>query len=864
MEPNENHQNIINVDIENEMKSSFIDYSMSVIVARALPDVRDGLKPVHRRILYSMYNSGLTADKQYSKSAATVGDVLKYFHPHGDAAVYDTLVRLAQDFSLRYPLVDGHGNFGSVDGDAPAAMRYTEARLSKLSMEMMTDIEKDTVDFVPNYDGRYKEPVVVPSRFPNLLVNGSTGIAVGMATNIPPHNLGEVIDAVCHVIDNPDTGLDELMEFIKGPDFPTGGTILGRAGMRAAYATGRGRVKVRAKTEIEEYTPGRFRIVVTEIPYMVNKARLVESIADLVKDKRIDGISNLSDHSDRNGMKIVVDLKREANPQVILNQLYSFTALQETFSVNMLALVNNQPKTMSLREMIDHYIRFQREVVERRTRFDLNRAQKRAHILEGLKIAVDNIDEVVNIIRSSKNEPIAKERLMERFSLSEEQGQAIVDMRLGRLTGLERDKIEAELLELYAKISEYEKILASDQLIFEIVKKELLDIRNRYADERRTMVEIVDDEMDIEDLIDNEECIYTLTRFGYIKRLPASAYRVQRRGGRGVAGMTTREEDVVRTLFVTMTHNYLLFFTNKGRMYRLKGYQVPTAGRIAKGTNMVNLLQLESDEKVTAMLPVTDYDDGENIVFVTKCGVVKRVALDALDTSRKAGLRALTLREDDELIAVVLTGGSHRIIIATRNGRAICFAEEEVRVMGRDAAGVKGIEVSDGDYVIGAVGVLGGELLLSVSENGFGKRTPVDEYPVQHRGGMGVIGHDVTEKTGLIAGINVVEETDDLLLITNAGTIIRTAIPDIRICGRASQGVILMRADEGARIIDIATTAHEDEQEEETFAVDTEAVGPSEKKASTDSALLFTADSEDEGEPQERGESEDPDGGDAL
>jgi len=807
-------KNVIDVDIEKEMKTSFIDYSMSVIVARALPDVRDGLKPVHRRILYSMYSSGLTPDKQHSKSAATVGDVLKYFHPHGDASVYDALVRLAQDFAMRYPLVDGHGNFGSLDGDPPAAMRYTEARMSKISTELMEDIEKDTVNFVPNYDGRYKEPEVLPSRMPNLLLNGSTGIAVGMATNIPPHNLGEVIDAACYVIDNPEATLDELMEFIKGPDFPTGGTIVGRAGIRAAYATGRGRIKVRAKCDIEEHANGRFQIVVTEIPYGVNKLRLVESIADLVKDKRIEGISYLSDHSDRKGLKIVIELKREANPQVILNQLYSYTPLEDTFSAIMIALVDGAPKVLSLREMLDSYISFQHDVVRRRTIFDLKRAKKRAHILEGLKIAVDNIDEVVNILRSSKNENEAKARLGERFGLTDEQTQAIVDMRLGRLTGLERDKINNELDDLYAKIAEFEKILGSDELLYGIVKKELREVRNAYADERRTQIELVDDEIDIEDLIENEESVYTLTRHGYIKRLPTDAYKTQRRGGKGITAMTTREEDIVTTMFVAMTHNHILFFTDKGRVYRLKGYQVPHAGRTSKGTNLVNLLQLEGDEKVTAMLPIEEFDHEHNIVFVTKQGTIKRMELSEFDNIRKAGLKALVLHDDDALVSVLLTDGTRDIMIASNAGRAIRFVEGEVRIMGRAAAGVRGIELGEGDCVVGAVSVGGDEQILTVTERGYGKRTAVSEYNLKHRAGQGVACHEITDKTGLMTGIRVIGEDEDVMLITDGGTMIRVPAGDIRLCGRASQGVILMRADDETKVIDIETVSGEEKEEE--------------------------------------------------
>ncbi len=823
------HYNVIDVDVEKEMKQSFIEYSMSVIVARALPDVRDGLKPVHRRILYSMFNSGLTPDKAYSKSAATVGDVLKYFHPHGDASVYDALVRLAQDFSLRYPLVDGQGNFGSVDGDPAAAQRYTEARLQKLSMELMDDIEKNTVDFMPNYDGRYKEPTVLPSRFPNLLVNGSQGIAVGMATNIPPHNLCEVIDAVCYVIDNPEASLDELMQFVKGPDFPTGGVIVGRSGTRAAYATGRGAIKVRAKCEIIE-DKGKFRIEVTELPYMVNKARLVKAIADLVKDKRIEGISYLSDHSDRKGLKIVIELKKDANPQVVLNQLYSYSSLQETFSVIMLALVNGVPKILTLREVIDQYIIHQKEVVTRRTVFELEKAQRRAHIFEGLKVAVDNIDEVVNIIRASKSEAEAKLNLSERFGLDDEQTQAIVDMRLGRLTGLERDKIEAELRDLYAKIEEYQKILGDDTLLYDIIKTEIRQLRDKYGDERRTAIEMADDDMDIEDLIENEECVYTRTHFGYIKRLPVNAYRAQRRGGRGVTGMATREEDVVTSLFTSMTHNYLLFFTDRGRVYRLKGYQVPEAGRNAKGTNIVNLLSLDADEKISAVLPITGYEEGKYFVFVTRKGVIKRLSVTALDTARRTGIRALTLGEDDALIRVLVTEGNSDIMVAASSGRCVRFHEDEVRVMGRDAAGVRAIDLAENDVVVGAVSVTGGELVLTVTENGYGKRSPLEEFSCCHRGGKGVKCHEVTEKTGAVAALAVPTDEDDLMMITSEGIIIRTDTASVRVCGRASQGVILMRASDDAKVIDLAITAKEEETEEDVEG-DTENVesAPSEE-----------------------------------
>ena len=815
-----NTQHIIPMDIERQMKSAFIDYSMSVIVSRALPDVRDGMKPVHRRILYSMYNSGLTPDKNYSKSAATAGDVIKYFHPHGEASVYDALVRLAQDFSLRYPLVDGQGNFGSVDGDPPAAMRYTESKLAKISMDMMTDIEKDTVDFVPNYDGRYKEPAVLPSRFPQLLVNGSVGIAVGMATNIPPHNLGEVIDAVVYQIDHPDATLDDLMQFIKGPDFPTGGTIVGRAGTRAAYATGRGTIRLRAKCEILEEN-GRRRIEVTEIPYMVNKVKLVKGIADLVKDKRIEGIADLSDHSDRLGLKIVIDLKKDANPQVVLNQLYSYSLLQENVSVIMLALSNGQPKIMTLKQMLGEYIAFQKEVITRRTRFELKRAKKRAHILEGLKIAIDNIDEVIHIIRSSKTEPIAKENLENRFGLTDEQSQAIVDMRMGRLTGLERDKLEEELRGLEAKIAEYERILVSDELQYGIVKREILEIRKKYADERRTQIELVDDELDIEDLIENEDNAFTLTQAGYVKRLPVTAYRAQRRGGRGVSGQSLREEDAVTTMFVTKTHNPVLFFTDMGRVFRMKGYQVPSASRTSKGTNIVNLLQLDADEHVTTLVPLTpvEGEDERNLVLVTREGIVKRMALSALSNIRRVGLRAVNLREGDRLVSVALTSGHDDILIASHDGQAIRFGEEEAREMGRSATGVIGIRLAEGDYVAGAVALKEGDDVLTVTENGYVKRTAESQFPKKHRAGGGVICHDLTDKTGKLAGVLEIPGEGDLLIIASDGQVLRADAADVRVCGRSSQGVILLRAAEDTRVIDVAFIEKtEDASEDEAAA----------------------------------------------
>ena len=807
------NQTIIPVEIGREMKKSFISYAMSVIVSRALPDVRDGLKPVHRRILYAMYEDNLTHDKPYRKSATTVGNVLGRYHPHGDASVYDAMVRMAQDFSLRYPMIDGHGNFGSVDGDPPAAYRYTEARMSRLAAEMMTDIEKDTVDWEPNFDEKRKEPAVLPSRFPSLLVNGSSGIAVGMATNIPPHNLREVIDAACMLIDNPEAQLEDLCQCIKGPDFPTGGVIMGRSGIRAAYATGRGKIIVRARAEIEEWKEGRYRIIVTEIPYMVNKARLVESIADLHREKRIEGITDLRDESDRQGMRIVVELRRDANPQVVLNRLFQYTQMQETFSANMLSLVDGQPRVLPLRDMLDYYIKFQYEVVERRTRYDLRKAEERAHILEGLAIACDNIDEVIHIIRTSYDE--AHERLMERFSITEVQAQAILDMQLRRLQGLEREKIEAELNSLHAKIAEYKEILASSERIYSIVKTEMQDIARRFGDERRTEISHVENEIDIEDLIPEETCVYTLTDLGYIKRMPTAAYRAQKRGGRGVTGVTTRDEDFVETIFTASTHDNILFFTNSGKVQRLRGYQVPESSRTAKGMNIVNLLQLEGGEKITAMIPVHGQSEGSYIFFVTKKGTVKRIALSLLKTARKAGVRAISLDEDDEVVSVRLTGGDDRIILATRDGQAIRFHESEVRPMGRDAAGVRGIRLHDGDEVVGAARERKGAYVLTVTENGYGKLTLPDEFTEHHRGGSGITAHNLTEKTGALMGIKCVDLTDDLMLITSEGVIIRTGCDSIRICGRSSQGVILMRLAEGVKVISLARTAREEDEADE-------------------------------------------------
>ena len=806
------NQKIVPVDLEKEMKKSFISYAMSVIVSRALPDVRDGLKPVHRRILYAMHEDGLTIDKPFRKSATTVGNVLGRYHPHGDASVYDAMVRMAQSFSLRYPLIDGQGNFGSIDGDPPAAYRYTEARMAKLSDKMMEDIDKETVDFSPNFDDKLKEPDVVPARFPNLLANGSQGIAVGMATNIPPHNLGELVDACCCLIDNPEAQLEDLTRYIKGPDFPTGGIIMGRSGIRAAYATGRGKIIVRAKTEIEEWKEGRFRIVITEIPYMVNKARLVESIADLHKDKRVEGITDLRDESDRTGMRVVVELRRDVNPQVVLNQLFQYTQLQDTFGAIMLALADGKPKIMNLREMLDHYLNHQIDVVERRTRYDLRKAQERAHILEGLAIACANIDEVIHIIRTSYDN--AKERLMERFGISDIQAQAILEMQLRRLQGLEQEKIENELKALHAKIADYLDILAKPERVRAIVKEELLEIKEKFGDERRTQISHMENEIDIEDLIEEEDCVYTLTRMGYIKRVPASTYRTQRRGGRGVTGMTTREEDVVDTIFTASTHDQILFFTSLGRVYRLKGYQVPESGRTAKGMNVVNLLQLSGDEKVTTMLHLHDVKpESAYVFFATKNGTVKRVNLEAINTGRKAGVRAITLDEGDQLVNVCLTSGEDHIILATKKGSAVRFHESEVRVMGREAAGVRGIRVDADDELIGATLQTPDAMLLTVTEQGYGKRTDPEEFTVHHRGGGGMTAHNLTAKTGDLVGLAMIREDEDLLLINSSGVVIRTPAESIRQCGRASQGVILIRLDEGDKVIS-STCAKRDEEDE--------------------------------------------------
>ena len=755
--------NVILMDIEKEMRKSFMEYSMSVIVSRALPDVRDGLKPVHRRILYTMFENGLYPEKAYRKSADTVGSVLGRYHPHGDASVYDALVRLAQDFSLRYPLIDGHGNFGSIDGDPPAAYRYTEAKMSKISMRMLSDIDKETVDFVSNYDDRLKEPEVLPCRFPNLLVNGSTGIAVGMATNIPPHNLKEVVDGACCLIDNPDATLEELMDHIKGPDFPTGGIIMGRAGMRAAYATGKGKIILRGRAEIEEAKNGRECIVITELPYMVNKARLIESIADMVKEKRIEGISDIMDHSDRDGMRVVIDLKRDANAQIVLNTLYKHTQLQETVGVNMLALENGKvPKVMPLKEMLEQYIKFQFDVITRRTQFDLRKAKERAHILEGLKIALDFIDEVIAILRASKSIPEGREALMNRFGLTEIQANAIVQMRLGQLTGLEREKIEEELAGLMAKIAELEGILADDSKIYAIVKSEMREICDKYKDERRTSIEAVSGEMDIEDLIPVEECVLTLTHYGYIKRQPMDVYKTQHRGGRGISGMTRREEDFVEELFICSTHDYVMFFTNKGRVYKLKGYEIPECSRTSRGVNIVNLLPLDSDEKVNSMIRINEFNDDQYFCMVTRNGIIKRTELSAYKNVRKGGLIAITLDEGDELAWVRLTDGTNDLVVATKNGMAIRFNETDARPIGRTARGVRAIALDEDDLVVGMARVREGATLLTVTEKGLGRRSSLDEYRVQSRGGKGLINYKVSEEKGLVAGIKSVDENDDV------------------------------------------------------------------------------------------------------
>ena len=809
----EKKENLIQVDLREIMETSFLDYSMSVIVQRALPDVRDGLKPVHRRILYTMYENALWPEKAYRKCADTVGSVLGRYHPHGDASVYDALVRLAQDFSMRYMLIDGHGNFGSVDGDPPAAYRYTEARMSKLSVEMLKDIEKDTVDFSPNYDDRLKEPNVLPSHFPNILVNGSTGIAVGMATNIPPHNMGEVLDGVCAMVDNPDIDLDGLMQYIKGPDFPTGGIIMGRSGIRAAYGTGRGRIYVRARAEIVEKPNGRYQIVVTELPYQVNKARLIENIAELVKDKRIDGISNIDDHSDRNGMHIAIDIKREASPQLVLNHLYSLTQMQVTFGVIMLAIVDGQPKLLTLRDILQEYIKFQSEVVLRRTQFDLKKAQERAHILEGLMIALDFIDEVIAILRNSKSIPEGKVALMERFGLDDVQAQAIVQMRLGQLTGLERTKLEEELAALRLKIADFLDIIASEARRYGIIKDEAMEMKKRFSDERRTEIAAISGEMDVEDLIPEEDCVLTLTNFGYVKRQTLDTYRTQRRGGRGISGMSRREEDVASELFIANSHDFVLFFSDRGRVYRLKCYEIPEGSRTSRGMNITNLLPLEPEERITSMLRVTKSEEEDHfLTMVTKNAVIKRVALSAFRNVRKNGLIALDLAEDDELSWVRLTSGSDDLLVATRFGKVIRFHEADVREMGRQARGVRAIRLAEGDVVVGMSVLRENGLVLTVSETGYGRLSNPEDYRLQHRGGMGILNYHV-EKYGNVAAIKVVDLDDDIILIADDGVIIRIEAGSIRICARPSKGVRVMKVNEGSKVITMARAPHDEEEE---------------------------------------------------
>ena len=835
-------QVIVESELVKEMKDSYIDYAVSVIVGRALPDVRDGLKPVHRRILYSMYESGLTWDKPFKKSATCVGDVLGKYHPHGDASVYDALVRLAQDFSMRYRLIDGHGNFGSVDGDPPAAYRYTEARMAKMAGDMLADIEKDTVDWSPNFDERRKEPKVLPARFPNLLVNGSSGIAVGMATNIPPHNLREVIDAAVCVLENPEADLADLMQYIKGPDFPTKGIIMGRAGIRAAYATGRGRVTIRARTEFEEYgrNHDRTRIIVTELPYQVNKRMLIAAIAEQVKEKRLEGISDLRDESDRNGMRIVIELKHDANPQVVLNHLLTQTQLQTTFAINMLALVDNQrqPRVLSLRNILDEYLTFQEEVITRRTLFDKRKAEERAHLLEGLLIAQDNIDEVIQIIRSSYDN--ARENLMNRFDLDEVQAQAICDMRLIALQGLNREKLQNEYNELEKKIAWFQQLLSNRELLLGQMKKELLEIRDKYGDDRLTEIQDVADEIDIEDLIEEETCVFTLTAAGYIKRMPVSTYRAQKRGGKGISAQSLREEDYVDTLFTASSHDNILFFTSSGRVYKKKGYQIPEASRTAKGTHLNNIFQFEPGEKVTTMIHGRDYDENGYLFMVTKNGTVKRTEKSAFRNIRAVGLRVLTLDEGDELITVLETDGQENILIATHDGQAICFRESDVRPMGRTAMGVRGIKLRAGDYVIGGALAKLGTMLLAITENGYGKRTPIEEYirsggEPQHRGGFGLRGYQITEKTGKAAGVKVVQEDDDILIISDDGTIIRMAAADVNVYSRTAQGVRVMRVSEGTKVISLARVPQEEDknQTEEAAEETTEpADAPAEAPAS--------------------------------
>ncbi|PJI08351.1 MULTISPECIES: DNA gyrase subunit A [Clostridium] len=810
----QNEGKVLPVDISSEMKKCYIDYAMSVIVSRALPDVRDGLKPVHRRILYSMHELGLTPEKGYRKCARIVGDVLGKYHPHGDSSVYDALVRLAQDFNLRYPLVDGHGNFGSVDGDSAAAMRYTEAKMNKIATEMIRDIGKNTVDFMPNFDGEEKEPVVIPSRFPNLLVNGSAGIAVGMATNIPPHNLNEVIDGITMLIDNPESTVLELMSKIKGPDFPTAGSIMGKSGIRAAYETGRGKIIVRAKSEIEVDDNERQRIIITEIPYQVNKAKLVENIADLVKEKKITGISDLRDESDRDGMRIVVEIKRDGNANIVLNQLYKHTRLQDTFGINMLALVNNKPEVLNLKQILQHYISFQEEVITRRTEFDLNKAQARAHILEGLKIALDNIDAVINLIRSSKTTQEAKQGLMDKFALSEKQAQAILDLKLQRLTGLEREKIEAEYNELIKTIENLKSILADENKILNIIKVELNEIKDKYGDERRTTIERAENDIDIEDLIQEEDVVITLTHAGYIKRINADTYTAQKRGGRGIQAMSTKENDFVENIFITSTHSNILFFTNHGRMYMLKAYQIPEAGRVAKGTNVINILQLDANEKIQAVIALKEFDEKSFLVMCTKKGIIKKTLVGLYKNIRKSGLIAINLNDDDELVSVRITEGNDDILIVTNSGLAIKFNEHDVRPLGRNALGVKGISLKQSDFVVGMEISDKESDVLVVSENGFGKRTHSGEYKCQHRGGKGLITYKVSDKTGKLVGVRMVKDGDELMLINSLGIAIRINVEDISTTSRNAMGVTLMRKSEDEKVLAIAKINNEDSSDD--------------------------------------------------
>ena len=811
----ENEGKIIERNIETEMKTSYIDYAMSVIVSRALPDVRDGLKPVHRRILYAMYEDGITSDKPYRKSANTVGSVLGRYHPHGDASVYDAMVRMAQDFSMRYPLIDGHGNFGSVDGDAPAAMRYTEARMSKIAETMLTDIEKNTVDFMPNYDDRLQEPTVLPAKIPTLLINGSSGIAVGMATNIPPHNLTEVINGIIKIIDDDNVTDEQLMGIIKGPDFPTEGLILGREGIKEAYTTGKGKITMRAEAEIEEMSGNKQRIVVKSLPYQVNKARLIENIANLVKEKRIEGISEVRDESDREEkVRVVVELKRDVNAQVILNQLFKYTQMQDTFGVIMLALVDGEPKILTLRQCLEYYIDHRKTVILRRTQFDLDKALARAHILEGLKIALDNIDEVIEIIRNSYDD--AKERLMERFGLSDIQAQAILDMRLKTLSGLQREKIEEEYAELMKLIEHLRAILASDKLVYDIIKEELLEIKDKYGDERKTKIVAAEGEFDVEDLIKEEQCVVALTHFGYVKRMPIDTYKSQKRGGKGITGIATREEDFVKQIFTCSTHDTILFFSNKGKVYRLRGYEIPEAGRTAKGTAIVNLLMLDGGEKISAVIPIANFAEGKYLLMATKNGIIKKTSLNEYMSVRKSGLIGITLKEEDELIDVRLTDGEDNVVLVTNKGMCITFDEKDVRPMGRVSQGVIGIRLDDSDYVIGMESIVQGSkaTLLAITENGFGKRTELDEYRVQTRGGKGVITYKVTPKTGNLVGIRIATDDEDVMLITDTGTIIRIRVAEISVLGRSTQGVTLMRTNEG-KVVSIETISSEDKEEEE-------------------------------------------------